>query len=188
MRLAHLALAFLLPALAAEAKPVAYALQPATSSVGFEADFGPDRITGDMPVSAADLVLDFDRVANSTIDVTLDVTGAKASFPFAAQAMKGPKVLDSEQFPVIHFLSTSVTPNAEGASVAGDVTIRGVTRPVTLQASIYRQKGTKEGDLSQLTVQLKGSVRRSDFGATGWADMVGDEVRLNILARIEQVN
>ena len=33
---------------------------------------------------------------------------------------------------------------------------------------IYRQKGTEEGDLRQLTVQLKGSVRRSDFGATGW--------------------
>jgi len=172
-----------LPALA---KPLTYVLQPTASSVGFETDFGPDHITGDMPVSAADLVLDFDRVANSSVDVTLDVTGAKASFPFAAQAMKGPKVLDSEQFPVIHFLSTTVTPNADGASVAGNVTIRGITLPVTLQASIYRQKGTAEGDLRQLTVQLKGSVRRSDFGATGWADMVGDEVRLTILARIEQ--
>lgn len=176
----------LLPALPALAKPVAYVLQPEQSSVGFETDFGPDKITGDMPVSAANLVLDFDLLANSTIDVTLDVTRARASFPFAAQAMKGPKVLDSERFPVIRFLSTSVERQGDGASVSGTVTIRGVTRPLTLDASIYRQKGTAVDDRSYLTVLLQGSVLRSEFGATGWAAMVGDEVRLTILARIEQ--
>lgn len=85
------------------------------------------------------------------------------------------------------FRSTAIRRDGDGAEVQGDLTIRGVTRPVVLQATIYRQKGTEEGDLRQLTVQLKGSVRRSDFGATGWLDMVGDEVRLTILARIAKV-
>ena len=43
----------------AEAKTQAYVLQPAASTVGFETDFGPDKITGRMPVSQADLNLDF---------------------------------------------------------------------------------------------------------------------------------
>lgn len=173
------------PALAA---PSAYVLEPESSSVGFETDFGPDRISGRMPVTRADLTLDFDRVANSTVAVTLDVTGAQASFPFAAQAMKGPKVLDARSFPTISFTSTSVQASGKGAKVLGNLTIRGVTRPTTLTAGIYQQQGSADGDLSRLTVRLTGAVNRSDFGATGWNDMVGDQVRLDIIARIRRVD
>lgn len=185
--LAALATLALIPT-ASLAKPVPYILEPAESTVGFETDFGPDHITGDMPVKAADLILDFDRVENSEINVALDVTGAQASFPFAAQAMKGPKVLDSQSFPEMSFKSIAVRPKADGAAVDGLLTIRGVTRPVTLDAMIWRQKGTQAGDLSQLTVRLTGAVLRSDYGATGWSDMVGDEVRLTILARIARAD
>lgn len=168
------------------ARPVAYLLDPAASTVAFETDFGPDKITGDMPVDSATLNLDFDSVANSQIDVRLGAADASASFPFAAQALKGPKVLDTASHPDIHFESTSVRVSAEGADVAGNLTIRGVTRPVTLAAIIWRQKGTEAGDLSRLTLRLTGRVNRSDFGATGWADMVGDEVRIIITARISR--
>ncbi|MCA3443526.1 MAG: YceI family protein [Rhodobacter sp.] len=178
---AALMLALVGPALSA---PARYVLEPAASSVGFETDFGPDRITGRMPVTRADLTLDFEQVANSTVAVTIDVENAEASFPFAAQAMKGPKVLDARTWPEITFASTAIRPAADGATVEGNVTIRGVTRPMTLAAQIWRQTGSEPGDLSQLTVRLVGQVKRSDFGAVGWADLVGDEVRLDILARV----
>lgn len=168
------------------AAPVPYRLEAEASSVGFEADFGPDLITGTMPVASADLVIDFARLANCRIDVALDVAHAQASFPFAAQAMKGPKVLDADSHSEIVFRSSAVRAKGDGAEVTGEVTIRGVTRPMVLQAVIWRQKGTAEGDRSHLTVKLTGSVKRSDFGATGWSDMVGDDVRLTILARIAQ--
>ena len=170
------------------AAPVPYAIEAAKSSVGFETDFGPDKITGTMPVTRADLVLDFANAANSTVAVTLNIAGASASFPFASQALKGPKVLDAATFPDITFASTAVRPKGDGAEVTGNVTIRGVSRPMVLIAQIYRQDGFVEGDFSHLSVLLTGSVNRSDFGATGWADMVGDEVRLRILARIAVVN
>ncbi|MDZ4096873.1 MAG: YceI family protein [Paracoccaceae bacterium] len=175
-------------AAAALAAPVGYVLQPEASIVGFEADFGPDRITGQMPVTRADLVLDFADVTRSRVAVTLDASGARASFPFAAQAMKGPKVLDAANYPQITFQSTSVRRDGDGARVEGALTIRGITRPVVLQARIWRQQGSAETDLSRLTIRLTGTVIRSDYGALGWADMVGDAVRLDILARIAQVN
>jgi polyisoprenoid-binding protein YceI len=168
------------------ARPVVYALDAANSTVAFETDFGPDKITGDMPVDSATLNLDFDRVGNSQIDVRLGADAASASFPFAAQALKGPKVLDTGNHPDIHFESSSVRATKEGADVKGNLTIRGVTKPVTLAAIIWRQKGTKAGDLSRLTLRLTGRVKRSAFGATGWADMVGDEVRIIITARISR--
>lgn len=172
----------------AAAAPRTYVLEPEESSVGFETDFGPDRITGTFAVTRADLTVDFDKVANTKIAVTLNTTKATASFPFAAQAMRGPKVLDSATWPEITFVSSAVHRAGDGATVDGALTIRGVTRPVTLNAAIYRQQGSADGDLSQLTVRLTGTINRSDYGAVGWNDMVGDQVRLDILARIRQAD
>lgn len=168
----------------ARAAPAGYVLEPEKSTVGFQTDFGPDRITGSMPVLKASLSLDFAAPANSSVDVTLDVAHAQASFPFATQAMRGPKVLDATANPTIRFVSTRVRSTGEGAKVDGNITIRGVTKPITLDAAIYQQKGSAAGDLSHLTLRLTGTIHRSDFGATGWNDMVGDEVRLDILARV----
>ncbi len=169
------------------AAPTDYILQPEASTVGFETDFGPDKITGKMPVTKADLTLDFDKVANSTVDVVLDVSAAKASFPFAAQALKGPKVLDAASHPQMTFRSTSVKASGNGARVEGMLTIRGITQPVVLNATLFQQQGSAKGDYSHLTIRLTGAVKRSAFGATGWSDLVGDEVRISITARIAQV-
>ena len=184
--LALLVSAATLPAAAVQAGAVRYVLDAARSRVAFETDFGPDKIIGTMPVARADLAIDFDRVANSRVSVTLDARRAEASFPFAAQALMGPKVLDVRSFPSIAFESTAVRGEGEGALIDGVLTIRGMTRPATFLATIFRQAGSEPGDLSRLTIRLVGSVRRSAFGATGWADMVGDEVRIEILARIDR--
>lgn len=184
MRARPLLLLILLLATPAHAAPVAYVLEPERSTVGFATDFGQQAITGRMPVTQANLTLDFDNAGNTTIDVILDVSRATASFPFAAQALKGDKVLDARRHPTIRFVSTRVRRDGAGATVQGDLTIRGVTRAVTLQATIFRPQGQAAGDNSHLTVQMQGAVQRSDFGAVGFADMVADEVRLDIVARI----
>lgn len=184
-RPATIALAALIFALPAQAATIDYALDQAASTVAFETDFGPDLITGSIPLDSADLHLDFDNLRNCTVTVALDVTGARASFPFAAQALKGPKVLDARDHPRMTFESTSVKRAGDAADVTGNLTIRGVTRPVTLQARIFRPQGSATDDFSHLTVKLTGRVNRSDFGATGWSDMVGDEVRITITARID---
>ena len=168
----------------ATAATVEYLLDHDRSTVAFETSFGPDVITGTIPLNSADLTLDFEDVTNCTIAVDLDVAGAQASFPFAAQALKGPKVLDAQNHPQMTFKSTSVRADGAGAAVSGNLTIRGVTRPITLNAEIFRQNGTEMGDRSRMTVRLTGRMNRSDFGATGWADMVSDEVRIIITARI----
>jgi polyisoprenoid-binding protein YceI len=184
-RPAVLALVAMFLALPAQAAITAYQLDPAASTVAFETDFGPDKITGSIPLEKADLSLDFDNVTNCTVDVALDVTGAQASFPFAAQALKGPKVLAAKDHPRMTFESTSVKGAGDAADVTGNLTIRGVTKTVTLRAQLFRPQGSAATELDHLTVKLTGRVNRSDFGATGWSDMVGDEVRISITARID---
>lgn len=184
MRLLALALCLLASPLAAT--PRAYQLDPSTSFVGFNTDFGTNHITGKMPVTRADLTLDFANVAASSFKVSLDVTKATTSLPFAAEALRGPEVLNAKTFPQIAFQSRKVRRLSENrAEVTGLVTLRGVTRPMVLQAEIFLQKGSAKDDFSRLAVHLTGTVSRSDFGAAGYSDMVGDQVRLDIRARIQ---
>lgn len=173
---------------AALAHPARYRLQTENSTVGFKTDFGGDAITGTMPVARADLTLDFHSVARCHVSVTLNAAGARASFPFATQAMKSPSVLDTAQYPAITFRSTRVRAKGKGALIDGVLTIRGVSRPVTLRARFYRPPGSHPGDLSHLSIVLKGTISRSAFGADGWSGTVGDAVHLDILAHIARLS
>ena len=175
----------------ATAAPRAYRLDAAASTVTFEVDFGPDIIAGTMPVLSADMTLDFDRPAQSRVAVLLDAAGATASFPFATQALQGPSVLATADHPAIRFETTAFRaqpgPGAR-AEIDGRITIRGTTQPVTLRAEIFRRDGAPAEDLSALSVHMETAVSRAAFAADGWSDMVGDEVRIRIIARITRAD
>ena len=53
------------------------------------------------------------------------------------------------------------------------------------ETAVYGGDLTKEGAPDALSVHMDTAVSRAAFGATGWADMVGDEVRISIVARID---
>lgn len=169
------------------AAPMQYALQTATSDVGFEVSMGQTPLRGTMPVASADIRLDFDNAAASQVSVTLSPGKARMGLPFAAEAMKGPDVLATKAYPEIIFESTQIRAEGDGAIVEGKITIRGVTRPITLAARLSRPQGTPEGYRDDLTIRLTGAVSRAAFGATGYPDMVGDEVRLDIRAHVRRV-
>ncbi|MEM9524226.1 MAG: YceI family protein [Pseudomonadota bacterium] len=184
------ALAFLVPLLAvlwatfSAADPVRYLLEKDKSIVGFTYVFGTSPAKGTMPVAAADLSVDFDDLSRSRIDITVAADGARTGFVLATDALKSASVLDTARFPHIRFKSTSVRRKGAGASITGALTIRGVTRALTLDARIYRQRATAAGDRRSLSILLTGTVDRRTFGATGYADLVGSMVGLRILARI----
>lgn len=169
----------------AAAETIDYSLDKANSQVAYEVSFDKDTITGSIPIESADIRLDFGGGA-SRAKVVLVAAEATSSFPFAEQALKGPKVLDTAEFPRMTFESPGFRFGTTEASIPGEVTIRGVTRPVTLHAQVYRQQGTEPGDLSKVSVHLTGTVSRAAFGASGWKDMVGDEVTIKIIARLDQ--
>lgn len=172
------------------AAPVGYQLEADKSQVGFVYQLSGVPTVGQMPVRAARIAIDFQNLAASSVDVTLDVGKAKAGLIFATEALKARSVLDAGRHPTIRFVSTRVRPNGPGintgARIDGQLTIRGVSRPVTLNAALFRQKGTAAGDRSRLSFRLTGAVNRSDFGASGYADLVKDRVELDIIARIRR--
>ncbi len=182
------ALALMVP-LTAFAAPVAYALEAARSNVGFVFTLNNTKAKGVMPVKSAKVAIDLNALQRSSVDVTVDVRRAKTGFFFATEALKAASVLNAKQFGTIRFVSTGIRLNgagrlSDGAKIDGNLTIRGVTRPVTLNAALFRQKGTEAGDLSKLGFKLTGSVSRKAFGASGYGDIVDDKVLIDIVARV----
>lgn len=184
MKLISLIAVFLLLALPASAAPKPYVLQKDDSTVGFSWFLGQDEVKGSMPVADADILLDLNQLQNSQVTVVVDVTRARAGFPFASQGMKSKKVLWAKNYPHITFESTGFRMQGERALVDGNLTVRGVTQPATFTAELFRQSGTEVGERNRLAVRLTGSLSRAAFGANGWSDLAGDEVRLSIIAHM----
>jgi len=70
--------------------------------------------------------------------------------------------------------------------VDGNVTIRGVTRPVTLTTILTQDRATLGQENPELTLNLKGTVDRTDFGMTAYNGLVGPQVTLDIRASIKR--
>lgn len=175
--------------LSATADPTPYRLQADRSDVGFVYTLSGAQNRGSMPVRTARITIDFDQFSNSAVDVTLDVSRARTGLIFATEALKAASVLDARNHPTIRFQSTAIRANdprnlSAGGKIDGNLTIRGITRPVTLNAALFRQQGTAEGDMSQLSFRISGAVQRSAFGATGYSDIVADSIQLDIAARV----
>lgn len=98
--------------------------------------------------------------------------------------------LQASKFPKASFVSTSIQPGPSGSqgTMTGDLTLMGVTRPVTFNVTLI---GTGHEPLPlplgrrAAGFEATGVIKRSDFGSTFLNDLVGDEVTLQIEAEFE---
>ncbi|NOD33695.1 MULTISPECIES: YceI family protein [unclassified Ruegeria] len=170
-----------------------YVLSTTDTRVGFSFNLSGVMQTGSMPIRFANVQVDTRQLQNSQVTVVLDVSKARTRLPFARMPMLSPSVLDAKQHPTIRFVSTKIELGAQGrisdgARITGDLTVRGVTRPITLNANLYRKAGTTVDDLTNLSIGLTGALNRHDFGASGYPDLVRDNVGLNIHAEISRAS
>lgn len=168
------------------AEPQSYELEKSASEVRFTYQFSGADTDGTMPISQADIRLDLTNIPASSATVVLNAAKAKTALGFARKPLLSETVLNTDNFPTIRFVSTQVSGSlVSGGQIAGDITVRNTTRPIVLEAQVFRQQGIKSGDLSALTLVLTGALNRQDFGADGFQDLVGDIVTLHIRARIK---
>ena len=172
------------PVSTAFAAPISYDIVVDESRLEFTYFFGKDKITGRFPDFDADLAIDFDNPPASTVAARISTTTANGGFPFASQALKSERMLNAARFPEITFRSTKVSGTGNTAQVIGDITVRGVTKPVQLTAKLFRDTGTTAAERQNLIIVITGQLNRHDFGVSGWPNDVGETLGLEITARI----
>ena len=90
------------------------------------------------------------------------------------------------KFPTAHFESTSVRVSGTTATIVGNLTIKGVTRPVTLAAQFVGAGKAPMGGKDAVGFEATTTIKRSDFGVNYGVPLVTDEVPLTISAAFEK--
>lgn len=158
-----------------------YKIDAAHSVAFFEVGHlgGVSRFMGRFNDMSGDLVVD--TPAKSTIKVDIKTDSIDTKHEGLDKHLKSPDFFNAVQFPTLSFSSTAVTLNAAGeGTVAGNLSLHGVTKPVTLK---LKQIGSGKGMKGETRVGYvaTGSIKRTDFGmAYGVPGAATDEVDLRI--------
>ncbi len=168
------------------AEAIEYDIVKDQSDVGFSYQFGANAVMGTFPKYTTDIVIDFDRPNNSHVNVTLNTATAKAGFVFATQALRSKRVLDTQTYPDIEFTSKSIRPQGNTVIIDGLVTVRGITKPLTLIAQLSRAADTLPTERENLRMHITGTLNRHDFGASGFPNDVGDMLGIIIDVQIRR--
>ncbi len=129
--------------------------------------------------------LDNENVANSSVDVTIDATSIDTRDEKRDGHLKSADFFDVENHPVITFKSTQVEPKGDDLKVTGDLTIRGVTQPVVLDAE-FNGQGTNPWGAQVISYSATTKINRKEFGLTWNASLetggvlVGEDVKISI--------
>jgi polyisoprenoid-binding protein YceI len=123
-----------------------------------------------------------DKAAKTgSVDVVIDITSVDTGFaPFNGH-IQGEDFLDAAKFPTATFKSTKVIFEGDKPSaVEGNLTIKGITKPVTLKVSNYINVPHPMMKTEAIGADASVVIKRTDFNAGKFAPYVGDEVTITI--------
>ena len=137
-----------------------WSLDPVHSSVGFEVAYLAGTFRGTFRDVQADLDVADGR---SRIEGTANVASADVKDENLAAHLQSPDFFDAERFPELRFVAEDVDLEPESVEVPGEVTIKGVTKPVDVTGTIAVPITDAWGN-ERLGLQLSATVDRTEFG------------------------
>ncbi len=127
------------------------------------------------------LVYDAADVTKSSVDVTLPLSGLNSFTAKFDEHLKSADFFDAAKFPTATFKSTKVEAAcANKLTVTGDLTVKGTTKPVTLDVTINGAGEHPMMKVPSVGFDATTTLKRSDFGVGAYAPAVSDEVKVRI--------
>jgi polyisoprenoid-binding protein YceI len=192
MRFARLLPASLLTLLVAAsvgyAEPVAFKIDRGHSQVGFNVRHFFARVPGHFNDFSGRIVYDDKSLATSSVEVEIKTASIDTDHEKRDNHLRSGDFFAADSFPTMTFKSTKITPVEGGKfKIDGNLTMRGVTRPVTLDATLLGMGvvDSKSG-MVRAGWEASTSVNRKDYGIV-WnrvldqgSTMLGDDVQIVI--------
>ena len=174
-----------LPAVAA---PQTYQLEPTHVDVLFSINhLGFSSKHGLFRAVAGTLIYDADHPEASHVSITIKTDSIDTSFAERDAELKGAKFFDTPKFPTMKFTSTKITrTSGDSFHVVGDLTLRGVTKPLEIDAKLNGAGKNPFDQNPTVGFTLSGTLKRSDFGVSGYLPAIGDLVTLTADAEFNQ--
>lgn len=162
-----------------------YKADPSHTQVGFTVNhLGFSFYRGIFGDVAGTLTLDPKAPENAKVSIDIPMSGLSTTSAALTEHMKKPEFFDAAKFPTAHFESTAVKVSGNNATITGNLTIKGVTKPVTLKAEFVGAgdmfNPMSKAKMAQVGFEATTTIKRSDFGVSYGIPLVSDEVPLTI--------
>jgi polyisoprenoid-binding protein YceI len=177
-----LAAALAVASTAAFAAPVTYKIDPNhTSVVASWSHFGFSNPIANFGDAEGSITYDPANVGTSKVEVTLPLSGLDSHVAKFDEHLRSADFFDAEKFPTITFKSTKVEAAGDKKlRVFGDLTIKGITKPVVLDTTINKIGEQPMAKRAAAGFDATTTIKRSDFGVDTYVPNVSDNVTLRI--------
>ena len=174
----------------AHADSVEWKLDLSHSSVGFSVPhLVVSSVDGRFKEATAKVNLDDADLTHSQVSVEINTASVDTGEQKRDEHLKGPDFFDVKKFPKLIFKSTKIAKSGAAYKLTGDLTIRDITKSVTLDATISAPVKTPWGNQAR-AAKLTGKIKRSDFGLK-WNKaleaggvLVGEDVTIDVKAEV----
>lgn len=182
MKRIALATALALLAASAVAAPVTYTIDPNhTQVLARWSHFGFSHPVANFGEAQGTIVYDADNIPASSVQVTLPLSGLTSFVPAFDEHLRSADFFEAEKYPEVTFRSTRVEAAGEnGLKVSGDLTIKGITKTVVLDAQLNRAAEQPMAKRPAIGFDATTTIKRTDFDLGKFAPNVSDEVTLRI--------
>lgn len=174
----------------AHADSVEWKLDPSHTTVGFSVPhLVVSSVDGRFKEATAKITLDDADLTKSQVSVEINAASIDTGDQKRDDHLKSPDFFDAKKFPKLTFKSTKIAKAGAGYKLTGDLTIRDVTKSVTLDATVSAPVKTPWGNQAR-AAKATGKIKRADFGLkwnkaleTGGV-VVGEDVTIEVKAEV----
>jgi polyisoprenoid-binding protein YceI len=148
--------------------------------------FGFSRLYGMVGEMSGTLDIDPARAGAAKVAIDIPLSGLTVTSAGFGKHLATADLFDTAKFPTARFVSRTVTVRGTQATIAGDLTLRGVTKPLTLDARLHGAGANPRNKKQTVGFSATAKLKRSDYGLGYAAPAVSDEVKLEITAAFEK--
>lgn len=166
--------------------PNAWRIDVGHSELTFTIRHFVSRVRGGFAQWSGTIVVDTTNIPNGSVEVAIQAASIDTQNENRDRDLRSANFFEVEKYPTITFRSTKVEGTPNDLTVTGDLTIRGVTKPVVLRGRYLGQTVDHRG-ARRIGFEATTTINRLDYGvswnrvAEGGGAMLGDEVRIDIV-------
>jgi len=158
-----------------------FTVDPAHTCIGFDiGHLGLSRVQGRFSKLTGSLHADKKDVTKSNVKINIDASSVDTAVAPRDADLRSANFFDVAKYPQLTFASTSIRQHGKDYIAVGDLTIKGIAKPVTIQ---FKQYGPIKDPWGKVRIGVVADplvIHRSDFGMTYDADTVSDDVTIRI--------
>ncbi|MBE2171595.1 polyisoprenoid-binding protein [Acinetobacter oleivorans] len=172
------------------AAPVDYKIDPTHTATVFSWNhFGFSTPSANFSDIQGVIKVDNAKPANSSVNVTIPLSSVNTNVPALDKEFQEEAWFNAAKYPNITFKSTRVeTKDKKHFKITGDLTVKGVTKPVVLDAVLNKQGEHPMAKVPAIGFNATTSFKRSDFGLGNYVPNVGDKITVNITTEATVAN